>query len=182
MINDAIKSKITQIRNVIFNGNEKTEVYEHLGEYVENGDLCLGVLTETQALEWKKSLFPEEYIAIYELKCDEAQMAGGMFSGGPKFEGFDPNDDDWDIYGFKETIDNAFFMQRDMFGSPFFFRTSDKSVYCINCEVEFQRIGSFTNFLEYCLDELIAGRNWYTSLKDKDIMKKYALNPANALD
>jgi hypothetical protein len=82
----------------------------------------------------------------------------------------------------RQKLDDCLALQRDSSVSPFFLRKSDQCVYCINIDCELQRIGSFESFMAFCLDQIIEGKNWYSSLTDAAIMEKYGLATGNAMD
>jgi len=182
MINDTIRQKLDQIHALIYDGKEETVDVEYLGRHVVNGDLCIGLLSPEDESMWDESPVPPEYKSIYQLKRDEPEMAGGLLSEGPHFSTLDPEDEEWEIYGLEDAFDDGLVLQRDSSGSPFFFRKSDQSVYCINIDCELQLIGSFEGFMEFCLDQIIEGKNWYSSLMDEAVMAKYGLVTANSMD
>jgi hypothetical protein len=182
MINDSIRQKLDQVNALICDGKEETIDVEFIGFHIVNGDLCIAVLSPEDKSRWEQSPFPPEYMSVYQLKRDEPEMAGGLLSEGPEFPLFDPQDEEWEMFGLENAFDDALVLQRDSSGSPYFFRKSDKSVYCINLDCKLQRIGPFEAFMVYCLDQIIEGKNWYSSLHDEAIVAKYGLVAASAID
>ena len=151
------------------------EIYdvEYLGRFRVSGDLTLRIVDERTALEWRRSVVPDEYIPLYGLKCGPPEYAGGLFDAAP-FAAFDPNDLQYKYLNLPSPTKPIYDLCRDRYGCPFWV-SADAIVFGLNQENEMQRIGALSDFVDFAIDLAIDGISWYERLNDSEATSRFRL-------
>jgi hypothetical protein len=181
LINQRIQERIKQVRAMIFTGKEKRVEDPELPVRVINGTLSLFEPPKELLDQWAPLIVPVAYADVWYLKRGMVELAGGMFEGAP-FPLVDWDEEEWAIFGVEDPFDDGLLIQTDDSGTGVILRLSDRCVYGVNCDIELQKIGKFTDYIEYCLDQIIGGKNWYEEIENSKLLKKYRLAPIKLFD
>jgi hypothetical protein len=170
---------IDRALDVVFDGNETTAWNGPLKFYV-NGDLAVGKICWPIALAWRFSIVPNDLMPLYDFKCDDPEMSGGILNGAPfrrlsaELMGFGHLD-------FPDYHETLHLLQTDTFGSPFFI-TPGHDVIAYSLTSGYIRVGTLDDFMCFCISKTLDKKSWAKCLEDPTQAAEFDLTPTIGVD
>ena len=173
-------ARMDELLAAFYNGAEEEVDVEYIGKYRLNGRMVLGVPTPHIESSWVESVVPIEYLPLYGLKFGEPELAGGLFESAP-FQRYDRSAPEYEGMNPPEAPEPVYQFCTDNCGAQFWIGAS-LMVYGHNLNNEMQPIGPLSSFVDYAIDSAFENRCWYERIDDLEGLRKYGLQPINAMD
>lgn len=173
-------TKLEELLNRIHDGNQEIVEIDYLGQFLVNGPYTLSMPPEGLKEQWAISMVPIEYFPLYGLKCDDPEMAGGLFSEAP-FARFDRTNLQNEWLNLPPEPEPLFDLCTDNCGTQFWIGESGK-VYGHNINNQIQPIGPISSFVDFAIAMTLEEKNWHQFLQDEKIMTKFDLSPISMMD